>query len=150
MQYKSFIINTGDSQIAEEQLNAFLRSHRIITIQKEFVESKCSWFFLVEYAEDFAETKTTRKIDYMKILSQEDFAVFSKLRELRKKIAVEEKIPAYAVFTDEQLSHIAREKPDTIQKLQTINGIGSSKAEKYGAAFIKIVGSSIQDDFDIF
>ena len=139
MQYKTFFLPIFGSEQAEMQLNSFLRTNRIITVQKEFLQNERGWCFLVEYTNDADSTKATGKVDYMKILSQEDFAIFSKLRELRKTIAAQEQIPAYAVFTDEQLSHIAREKPDTLQKLQKINGIGSAKAEKYGNIFIKLL-----------
>lgn len=143
MQYKTFSIPATSSDSAEEQLNAFLRSNKIISVQKEFISSPCQmWCFLVEYMAENALQKTGGKIDYMKILSQEDFALFSKLREIRKKIAAEEKLPAYAVFTDEQLANLVKTKPETIESMQKINGIGSMKAEKYGAEFLKALAPS--------
>lgn len=159
MYYKTFTINALAQNNAEDDLNKFLSSHRIITIQKEFVPEDKSWYFLVEYTDEGAALKTSSgKIDYMKVLSQEDFAIFSKLRELRKKIALEEKIPAYAVFTDEQLSRIAKEKPESISKMQNINGIGESKTNKYGKAFLSLINpgppqqpaNSDGHEFDIF
>lgn len=140
-------------------MNAFLSSHRIISAQKEFCQAECSWCFLLEYADDSFAAKNGGKVGYMKILSQEEFSVFSKLRELRKKFAAEEKIPVYAVFTDEQLSQIVKAKPADIQQMQKISGIGSSKAQKYGAAFLAALNgriadcgenSTAQDEADIF
>jgi len=142
MQYKTFSLAAGSSELAEENLNAFLRSNKIISVSKEFVSAEKCWCFLVEYIAESTSQKISSKIDYMKVLSQEDFAIFSKLRELRKKLATEEKIPAYAVFTDEQLSRIVLEKPSDIQKMQKISGIGEMKAQKYGSAFLKILNPS--------
>ena len=139
MQYKTFIIPVQSSAKEEEELNAFLRSNKIITVSKEFLAAERIWCFLVEYVEDNSSVKSTGKVDYMKILSAEDFAVFSKLRTLRRDLSQKEKIPAYAVFTDEQLYKITKENPKSIQDLQKINGIGQSKAEKYGVAFIKLL-----------
>ncbi|MCB0376036.1 MAG: HRDC domain-containing protein, partial [Sinomicrobium sp.] len=65
------------------------------------------------------------------------FARFSRMREIRKTIAREEAIPAYAVFTDEELAAIAKmEPPLTEAGLKTIKGIGKKKVEKYGAYFL--------------
>lgn len=138
MQYKFFTIPAGGSEPAENELNKFLSANKIVTVQKEFSPNVPAWCFLIEYIQDGNSSKTS-KIDYMKVLSQEDFSVFSKLREIRKKIATEEQIPAYAVFTDEQLAQIVKTKPDSIQKLQLISGIGQSRAEKYGRQFIELL-----------
>ena len=143
-------------------MNAFLAGHRIICIQKEFCAAECSWCFLIEYAEDTFGKSAATKTDYMQILSKEEFAVFSKLRELRKKFSIEEKIPAYAVFTDEQLFQLVKTNPQSVAQMQKINGIGQSKAQKYGEAFLerlngKIAASSAamtdgatQNEADIF
>lgn len=150
MLYKSFKIPCGECGQAEHDLNAFLAGHRIISVQKEFYTAECSWCFLIEYTNDSFTTKTNPKVDYMKILSQEEFAIFLKMRELRKTISTDERIPAYAVFTDEQLSQIVKTNPETIQQLQKISGIGSSKAEKYGTRFIEILKECNNKDYDIF
>jgi hypothetical protein len=42
------------------------------------------------------------KADYKEILSPEDFSLFSKLREIRKKLAGDNGLPVYAVRTNEQ------------------------------------------------
>ena len=42
----------------------------------------------------------------MKVLTPEEFAFFSKLRELRKELAAKDGVPPFVVFTDEQLSSI--------------------------------------------
>ena len=162
MLYKSFKIPCGECGQAEQKLNAFLAGHRIICIQKEFCAAECSWCFLIEYAEDTFGKSAATKTDYMQILSKEEFAVFSKLRELRKKFSIEEKIPAYAVFTDEQLFQLVKTNPQSVAQMQKINGIGQSKAQKYGEAFLerlngKIAASSAamtdgatQNEADIF
>lgn len=140
MQYKTFVIPADSSPASEEALNLFLRSERIISVQKEFISSPSpQWCFLVEYMNDGTAARTGAKIDYMKVLTSEEFAVFSRLREVRKKIATEEHIPAYAVFTDEQLSKLVTQKVDSIEKMQKISGIGQAKAEKFGKSFLDVL-----------
>ena len=45
----------------------------------------------------------------------------------------------YAVFTNEQLAAIAQQRPQSRTALQTIDGIGAAKSEKYGAEFLAVV-----------
>jgi len=75
------------------------------------------------------------RIDYKEVLNEQDFALFSKLRELRKQIAEKEGIPVYAVFTNEQLAEIVRRKVKTKTEMRKIEGIGEAKVEKYGTIF---------------
>ena len=92
MQYRFFTIHKHDAARETEELNRFLRAHRIIHLDKQFVlNGDASWWSIcVEYSEQTASeptspTKTIKsKIDYKEVLDPEDFAVFSKLREKRK------------------------------------------------------------------
>ena len=54
------------------------------------------------------EQKQKEKIDYLKILNDQDFTKFSKLREWRKEKAIQEKIAPYIIFTDAELAEIAK------------------------------------------
>ena len=73
----------------------------------------------------------------MKVLAPEEFAVFSKLRELRKELASKDGVPPFVVFTDEQLASIVKQKPENLGKLTAIQGIGQAKAEKYGKQILE-------------
>jgi len=48
-----------------------------------------------------SETAAKGKVDYKEIAEAGDFALFSKLREVRKKLAEENGLPIYAVCTNE-------------------------------------------------
>ncbi|MHB1152484.1 MAG: DNA helicase RecQ [Eubacteriales bacterium] len=62
-----------------------------------------------------------------------------KLKELRKKIAAEEKVPAYIVFTDASLRDMCEKKPTTLKALLDVSGIGQIKQQKYGSRFIDLI-----------
>jgi superfamily II DNA helicase RecQ len=47
---------------------------------------------------------TRSRVDYKAILPAEEFAVFSRLRDLRKQLAQRESVPLYALFSNEQLA----------------------------------------------
>ena len=147
MQYKTFFIPASGNEQSEEQLNVFLRANKIISINREFINQQTpAWCFLVEYIEGSctqSTQKSSKKIDYMTILSNEEFSIFSKLRTLRKQNAEKEKIPAYAVFTDEQLYKIVKAMPKSEKEMEKIEGIGPAKTEKYGSQIINALSSSI-------
>ena len=58
-------------------------------------------------------------------------------RELRRKaIAETEGLPAFAVFTDKELAGIAELENPQLADLKTVKGIGSKKAERFGARIL--------------
>lgn len=150
MQYKSFIIPTEESIEAEETLNLFLRSHIIISVRSEFANLKNCWTFLVEYLDkEKSITQTGKKKDYINLCTKEEFAVFTKIREWRKKLAAENNFPPYVILTDDQIYEIIKQKVTEKNKLGKIKGIGNEKIEKYGDAIIKLLGISENEDSKI-
>ena len=141
MQFKTFMLPASGAEQTEETLNVFLRTHRIVSVRSEFVSGETpAWCVLVEYVQQNEQvSKPGGKIDYMKVLTPVEFAVFSKLRELRKEFASKDGVPPFVVFTDEQLASIVKQKPLDLGKLTAIQGIGQAKAEKYGEAVLKII-----------
>ena len=79
------MLPASGNEKTEENLNIFLRTHRIVSVRTEFVSGETpAWCVFAEYVQQpEAFLKSTGKIDYMKVLTTEEFAVFSKLRELR-------------------------------------------------------------------
>lgn len=137
MQYQFFIIPIKNTSAAVEELNHFLRENRILSVKKEFVsqEENSFWTLAVEYIdENFSSGKQNEKksrVDYKEMLSESDFVIFSKLRELRKELATAEGIQLYTIFTNEQLAEMVTRKISTIPELGRIDGIGESKISKY-------------------
>ena len=50
------------------------------------------------------------KVDFKEVLSDPEFAVFARLRALRKERADAEGVPAYALFTNEQLAEMVQRR----------------------------------------
>ena len=61
------------------------------------------------------------------------------LRAWRASTAKERNVPAYVIFHDATLRDIARSKPDSIEALGTISGVGDRKLEAYGAEIIGLI-----------
>ena len=79
---------------------------------------------------------------YMKILAPDEFAAFSRLRELRKELAAKDGVPPFVVFTDEQLCSIVKQKPENIGQFTAIQGIGQAKGEKYWEAVHRVIAGN--------
>ena len=62
--------------------------------------------------------------------------LLSALKTLRTKIAREEHIPPFWVFSDAVLSEMSRIKPRTREELLQVSGVGSAKQKRYGDRFL--------------
>jgi hypothetical protein len=65
--------------------------------------------------------------------------LFERLRELRRRLAASNEIPAYMVFSDATLRSIAAERPRTKQDLLRVSGVGQKKLGLYGQDFLDLV-----------
>jgi ATP-dependent DNA helicase RecQ len=65
--------------------------------------------------------------------------LFQRLRALRKRLADERGIPAYAVFGDVTLLEMVRRRPRTPAELLGIPGVGEKKLAQYGEVFLKLL-----------
>lgn len=143
MQYKFFTVSVVDGAADENALNVFLRSHKIIDVEKHLVQvpdalwSFCISFLPLQTENNYNPYSKKEKIDYKEVLDEAAFVRFVRLREIRKEISEQESIPAYAVFTNEELSEIAKLENVTKSSLLKIQGIGEKRVEKYGDLFIK-------------
>lgn len=72
-------------------------------------------------------------------LEGSDMELFEVLRSARMTIAKELSVPPYVVFPDTTLVAFATERPDSHEALLGISGVGQSKLERYGDAFLKAI-----------
>jgi len=68
-----------------------------------------------------------------------DAELFEALRVARLAIAKELAVPPYVVFPDTTLVAFATERPTSSDALLGISGVGQSKLERYGDAFLKVI-----------
>lgn len=65
--------------------------------------------------------------------------VFEKLRKLRSRVAKEEKVPAYIVFSDASLKHMAEQMPVSKEEFGLVSGVGKLKLLKYATRFLNVL-----------
>ena len=68
-----------------------------------------------------------------------DPALFSMLKDLRKKMSKQLDVPPYVIFQDPSLEAMATVYPVNIDELQNIPGVGAGKAKRYGADFCDLI-----------
>lgn len=71
--------------------------------------------------------------------NKEDDKLYDYLRQVRLKLANEQNIPAYFVFSDKVLHSLASLKPKSIEAFGDISGVGEFKRDKYGEFFINAI-----------
>lgn len=140
MQIKTYTIPLIGGEALNEEMNTFLRSKKILEIDKQLVvlEKTAFWSFCIAYLEDGNQGyKERNKTDYRQELGEAGFQRFSRMREIRRQLAQDESLPAYAIFTDDELSNLAKIEDLSMANMKNVKGVGEKKVEKYGHHFIK-------------
>jgi len=84
-----------------------------------------------------SSSRTTTKTDHTLLLENEvDQELFMALKALRLSIAKENNVPPYVVFHDKTLIEMVLTKPENLNAMSNIPGVGKSKLDKYGQLFL--------------
>ena len=75
-----------------------------------------------------------------------DPELFAMLKDLRKKVAKQRGIPAYAVFQESSLEQMATVYPISLEELQQVQGVGAGKARKFGKEFVELIKRHCQEN----
>jgi ATP-dependent DNA helicase RecQ len=67
-----------------------------------------------------------------------DPGLFEQLRSWRLATAQQEGQKAFYVFPDATLERIAATRPQTLEELEAVKGVGSKKLQQYGQAVLDI------------
>lgn len=142
MKIRIFTIPIHSAGQQENELNSFLSGRRIISMEKRFVDAgpDSAWTFCVTWTEMTEKAPIQKgKVDYKQVLNEQEFTIYAVLRELRKKLAEQEGVPAYALFTNEQLAEMVRQRVSSKAQLNQIKGIGAARVDKYGERFLMLI-----------
>lgn len=147
MKLHFFTVVAMSPEADQDSLNAFLANHRVVTVDKELVQQgvESFWTVCVSYIAGAEPQRAhlggkRERIDYREVLSETDFAAYVSLRDLRKAMAEREGVPAYALFTNEQLAEMVTRRATSLVALAEIEGVGKARLDKYGIAFLAALG----------
>ncbi len=94
---------------------------------------------LREMSKEVTEKKSRTRTAPATLKSDADQELFDSLKTARAALAKKANVPAYVIFHDKTLVEIAKNKPQNLDEMLEVSGIGQAKLEKYGAAFLSVI-----------
>lgn len=79
------------------------------------------------------------------LVSDEDAPLLSALKAKRRALAEAAGVPAYIVFNDRTLIEMAETRPADLDAMARIGGVGATKLERYGAAFLEVINGAAEE-----
>lgn len=67
------------------------------------------------------------------------------LKQLRRRLATAQKMPAYVVFSDATLTDMCKKHPRTDEEFLEVSGVGQAKLNKYGREFMHAIAQFDRD-----
>lgn len=126
--------------------NEFVAAHRVLSVDRQLITAGASpaWAVCVTYTGGSEELmpKKAPRVDYKQVLSEEDFAVYAKLRDLRKSMADHDAVSVYAIASNEQLAAMVTQRVSTVEAFGEIDGMGPARLGKYAGQLLDVLRSS--------
>ena len=117
---------------------------RITPQGREFMEHPTS--FRVVKDKEFEEDEGADMPMRGSGASAVDPALFSIMKDLRKKLSTQLDVPPFVIFQDPSLEAMATTYPVTLEELQNIPGVGSGKAKRYGTEFVALIKKYVEEN----
>ena len=73
-------------------------------------------------------------------------ALYSRLSDLRKQIAMDQNVPPFIIFTNATLKDMAAKAPRTRAQMLRVAGVGEGKMQRYGDAFLREIAAYEEDE----
>ncbi|MGP9568141.1 DNA helicase RecQ [Halomonas sp. AOP25-F1-15] len=86
-----------------------------------------------------SKAKTARRGSKGASATQGHGPLWEALRQHRKALAEAQGVPAYVIFHDATLAEMTEQKPQNLQALGAISGVGARKLEDYGEGFLTVI-----------
>ncbi len=112
---------------------------------KKFIKKPYSILFAKDHDYDNPDEDDFFDIGQHKT-SSTDNTLFILLKDLRKDISKDEKLPPFVIFQDPSLEDMAIQYPTTMDELNQITGVGTGKAIKYGEPFIELISQYVEEN----
>ena len=68
------------------------------------------------------------------------------LKDLRKQNAKKLGVPPFVIFQDPSLEDMTLKYPISLEELANIHGVGEGKAKKYGADFVELISTYVEEN----
>jgi ATP-dependent DNA helicase RecQ len=88
--------------------------------------------------------KASRRPAVKALVSEEDAPLLSALKAKRRALAEAARVPAYVIFPDRTLIEMAERRPDDMDAMARISGVGAKKLERYGTMFLEVITGAVE------
>ncbi len=95
--------------------------------------------FLEEEDQLFVDIDQPAPILPPEVQPQFDETLYDKLRWKRRVLAEQEGVPAYRIFTNKSLAEMAAYRPESLEELRALHGVGEQLSNKYGKTFLTAI-----------
>ena len=75
-----------------------------------------------------------------------DKTLMKMLKDMRREMGREKKIPPYVIFQDPSLEEMATNYPITMEEMANISGVSIGKAKRYGKNFVAMIKSYVEEN----
>ena len=89
--------------------------------------------------------KAPRRPAVKMLVAEEDAPLLSALKAKRRALAEAARVPAYVIFTDKTLIEMAETRPASMDAMARISGVGATKLDRYGSAFLAVITGETPD-----
>ncbi|MFO1143183.1 MAG: DNA helicase RecQ [Amaricoccus sp.] len=76
-------------------------------------------------------------------VGEEDEGMLAALKSRRRELSDAAGVPAYVIFPDRTLIEMATRRPETLDALAGISGVGAVKLERFGSAFLEVLTGAV-------
>ena len=131
--------------IVAKFLSKEIETYGVVMITEKGREfSKSPYSFLMTEDHDFAAHRNAPYSNKKNSVADEN--LLKLLKGLRKNVADKARVPPYTVFQENSLEDMSFKYPITQEELKNINGVGEGKAQKYGAKFLELIQSYVEEN----
>ena len=73
-------------------------------------------------------------------------ALYNRLSDLRREIAMDQNVPPFIIFTNATLKDMAAKAPRTRAQMLRVAGVGEGKMQRYGDAFLREIAAYEEEE----
>ncbi|MEO9574421.1 MAG: DNA helicase RecQ [Tateyamaria sp.] len=88
---------------------------------------------------DTIAAAVNRRPAVKEMVSEENAPLLSALKAKRRGLAEAARVPAYVIFPDRTLIEMAEKRPNNLDQMAQVSGVGAKKLEKFGDAFLEVI-----------
>lgn len=111
---------------------------------KKFIKTPSSFMMTEDHS--FKEANDDVIVGAAKGGEAADENLFKLLKAELKKVAHDLDLPPFVIFQEPSLEDMALKYPITLEELSNVHGVGEGKAKKYGAPFLKLIQTYVEEN----